>query len=96
MIIGRVAGRVVQTIQHPSTANRRLLVIDRLDLDGAPDGGYLVAVDSVGAGHGETVLVLDEGNGARQVLQWENAPVRSVVVGVVDAVHGRRGPVGER
>ncbi|MBU0743590.1 EutN/CcmL family microcompartment protein [bacterium] len=85
MILGRVAGRVVQTIQHPATMNRRLLIVDRLDPDGAPSGGYLVAVDSVGAGHGETVLVLDEGNGARQILQWENAPVRSVVVGIIDA-----------
>ena len=86
MILGRVAGRVVQTIQHPSTEKRRLLLIDRLDPDGTPTGGYLVAVDSVGAGHGETVLVLDEGNGARLVLAWDNAPFRSVVVGVVDDV----------
>lgn len=84
MIIGRIAGRVVQTIQHPSTANRRLLIVDRLGPDGEPSGDYLIAVDSVGAGHGETVLVLDEGNGARQILQWKDAPIRSVVVGVVD------------
>ncbi|MBC8422778.1 EutN/CcmL family microcompartment protein, partial [bacterium] len=70
MILGRVAGRVVQTIQHPATEKRRLLLVDRLGSDGVPSGGYLVAVDSVGAGHGETVLVLDEGNGARQILQW--------------------------
>jgi len=84
MILARVAGRVVQTIQHPATMNRRLLLLDRLDPSGEPTGGYLVAVDSVGAGHGETVLVLDEGNGARQILQWADAPIRSVVVGVVD------------
>ena len=84
MILGRIAGRVVQTIQHPATENRSLLLVDRLGPDGAPSGGYLVAVDSVGAGPGETVLVLDEGNGARQILQWENAPIRSVVVGIVD------------
>ncbi|MCE7959735.1 MAG: hypothetical protein DYH06_17625 [Acidobacteria bacterium ACB2] len=47
----------------------------------------MIAVDSVGAGVGELVLVLDEGNGARQVLAAEGAPVRSVVVGIVDAVH---------
>jgi len=88
MIIGRIAGRVVQTIQHPATANRRLLIVDRLAPDGTPSGDYLVAVDSVGAGHGETVLVLDEGNGARQILQWEDAPIRSVVVGVVDGIPG--------
>ncbi len=89
MILGRVSGRVVQTIQHPATSNRRLLIVDRLGPDGVPSGGYLIAVDSVGAGYGETVLVLDEGNGARQVLEWENAPVRSVVVGIVDGLDNR-------
>jgi microcompartment protein CcmK/EutM len=84
VILGRVAGRVVQTVQHPAAAGRRLLVVDRLDPDGRPAGGYVIAVDAVGAGHGETVLVLDEGNGARQVLGLAGAPLRAVVVGVVD------------
>ena len=43
-------------------------------------------MDAIGAGKGETVLVLDEGNGARQILDDSNAPVRSIVVGIVDAV----------
>ena len=84
MILGRVAGNVVQTIQHPATEKRRLLLVDRLGSDGTPSGGYLVAVDTVGAGPGQTVLVLDEGNGARQILGETDAPIRSVVVGVVD------------
>ena len=57
-----------------------------LDETGQPTGGYLIALDAIGAGKGETVLVLDEGNGARQILGDSNAPVRSVVVGIVDAV----------
>jgi len=76
--IGRVAGTVVE--------GRRLLMIDLLDLDGKETGKDVIAVDSVGAGAGETVLVLDEGNGARQVLQAPDAPVRAVVVGIVDEV----------
>ncbi len=86
MILGRIAGRVVQTIQHPATEKRRLLIVDRLGPDGEPSGGYLVAVDSVGAGPGEMVLVLDEGNGARQILGWKDAPIRSVIVGIVDDI----------
>lgn len=86
MILGRVAGRLVSTIHHPIAAGRRLLVVDRLGADGAPSGGYLIAIDATGAGWGETVLVLDEGNGARQILDAPGAPVRSVVVGVVDRV----------
>ena len=55
---------------------------------GEPSGGYLIAVDTVGAGAGETVLLLDEGNSARQVLAAPGAPIRTVVVGIVDEVTG--------
>jgi len=84
--IGRVAGTVVATICSPVFEGRRLLMVDLLDLDGNETGKDVIAVDSVGAGAGETVLVLDEGNGARQVLQAPDAPVRAVVVGIIDEV----------
>jgi microcompartment protein CcmK/EutM len=86
MKIGRVAGSVVATICSPVFENRKLLFVDLLDLDGNETGRDLIAVDAVGAGAGETVLVLDEGNGARQVLEAPDAPVRAVVVGVIDDV----------
>lgn len=86
MIYARVAGSITSTINHPDLDGRRLLVCDKLGLDGTPSGGYVIAVDSVGAGAGETVIVLDEGNGARQILERRDAPVRSVVVGIVDGV----------
>ncbi len=56
--------------------------------DGAFDGEkYVIAVDLVGAGVGETVLVEDEGNSARQLMgNLKNAPIRSVIVGIVDQV----------
>lgn len=87
MFVGQVTGEIVSTINHPAYMRRRLLVVDRLDENGKPSGGYLIAVAAVDAGVGETVLVLDEGNGARQILQDTKAPVRAVVVGVVDDVH---------
>ena len=86
MFVGQVAGEIVSTINHPDYDNRRLLVVDRLDAAGRPAGGYLIAVAAVDAGVGQRVLVLDEGNGARQILQSATAPVRSVVVGVVDSI----------
>ena len=86
MILARITGSVVSTIHHSIVDGRRLLLAERLDHTGKPTGGYLIAMDVVGAGKGETVLVLDEGNGARQVLDDDNAPIRSVVVGIVDAV----------
>ncbi|MCG6947399.1 MAG: EutN/CcmL family microcompartment protein [Acidobacteria bacterium] len=84
MKIGRVAGTIVSTICVPVFENRKLLLVDLLDTDGKATGTDLIAVDVVGAGAGETVLVLDEGNGARQVLEAPDAPVRAVVVGVID------------
>ena len=84
MILARVAGLITSTIHHPSMDGRTLLVLDKIDAEGRPTGGYLIAVDAAGAGAGETVLVLDEGNGARQVLRGTDLPIRSVVVGIVD------------
>lgn len=84
MKIGRVVGTVVSTISAPVFEGRRLLLCDVLDASGRPDGSYLICVDTVGAGAGEAVLILDEGNSARQVIGLETAPVRAVVVGIVD------------
>lgn len=80
MILGRVIGEIHGTIKHAFYEGKRMLVVEK------PNGDYLIALDSVGAGAGETVLVLDEGNGARQVFNSADAPVRSVVVGIVDEV----------
>lgn len=86
MILGRITGSVVSTIHHPIVDGKKLLLADRLDQDGNPTGGYLIALDAIGAGMGETVLILDEGNGARQILGDDEAPVRSMVVGIVDEI----------
>jgi ethanolamine utilization protein EutN len=88
MKLARVVGTVVSTINSPVFDDRTLLLCDLVDPSGAPAGGYLIAVDVVGAGAGETVLLIDEGNSARQLLGTPGAPVRTVVVGIVDAVTG--------
>lgn len=95
MKIGRVAGTVVSTINVPIYDGRRLLMVDLLDERGNDTGGYLIAVDAVGAGYRETVLILDEGNGARQVVGAPDAPIRAVVVGIIDQlfVDGEAQPV---
>ncbi len=84
MIYARVTGRITSTINHPDMDGRKLLVCDKLDPHGKPTGGYVIAIDTVGTGAGETVIILDEGNGARQILGVKDMPVRSVIVGVVD------------
>ena len=81
MILGRVIGEIHATIKHRFYEGKRLLVVEK-------DGGdYIIAADSVGAGADERVLVLDEGNGARQVFDSKDGPVRSVIVGIVDEVY---------
>ncbi len=85
MVIGKVVGTVVTTISHPHFKNRRLLVVQPLDLEGE-EGGDFVALDNTHAGVGDTVLVNREGNGARQVLGISDGCVRSVIVGIVDSV----------
>jgi len=87
MYIGRVSGTVVATIHQETFDRRKLLLVDQLDLDGRRTGYYDIAVDAVQAGVGDVVLVLDEGNSARQVIGKEpDGAVRAVVVGVVDEI----------
>ena len=86
MKLAKVVGNVVSTIKTPDFEARTLLLVDLIGPDGAPSGGYQIAVDNIGAGAGETVLLLDEGNGARQVLEAPGAPIRTVVIGIVDEV----------
>jgi ethanolamine utilization protein EutN len=86
--LARVVGTVVSTIKAPIFEDRALLLVDLLEPDGRPAGGYMIAVDTVGAGAGETVLVLDEGTSARQIVGAANGPLRTVIVGIVDAVEG--------
>lgn len=89
MKVGRVAGTVVSTIKHPFYEGRRLLVCDVESPDGEAEGGYLIAVDSVDAGVGDTVLLLDEGNSSRQIFGIASGPIRTTIVGIVDHIDER-------
>ena len=75
------------TVKHPAFANKALFVVQPIDELGKDVGASFVAVDNAQAGAGDTVLVLTEGNGARQILkQGDIVPIRSVIVGIVDHV----------
>ena len=86
MILGRVSGSLYSTINHKYFDGKRILLVDLITPDGKKTGDYLFAIDTVGAGAGEKVLIIDEGNSARQILNSEDGPVRSVIVGIVDAI----------
>ena len=88
MFLGRVTGVVVATVKHPHLAGRKLLLVTPEATPGRPPLPAVIAVDSVDAGVGDRVLVADEGNAAAQVLQMARGPVRTIIVGVVDAVDG--------
>ncbi len=86
MFLARVVGHVVATVKHADLDARKLLLVHPLLPDGTPTGRAVIAVDAVDAGPGDHVLVADEGNSAAQVLRRPRGPIRTVVVGVVDAV----------
>lgn len=86
MKLARVVGSVVSPVQHAALEGKRLLLCDLLDAHGDPDGRHLIAVDVVGAGPGETVVLLDEGTSARQITGDPPGPLRTVVAGIVDQI----------
>jgi microcompartment protein CcmK/EutM len=86
VILGKVTGTIVTTISHAAFKNRRLLVVQPLTLPGEAPNGDFIALDNTHAGVGDTVLVNREGNGARQALGNPDAPVISVIVGIIDSL----------
>lgn len=86
MRIGRVVGNVLATVKHGALFAQRLLLVEAEAPDGTLDGRPRLALDSVDAGEGDRVLVVDEGNAAAQVLTRGRGPVRTVIVGIVDEV----------
>lgn len=86
MRLAKVVGTVVATIKHPTYVGRTTLLCQPLTPGGDKMGAPVVAVDHVQAGVGDTVLVLTEGNGVRQLLGADAGPIRSMIVGIVDAV----------
>ena len=86
MIIAKVVGTVVSTIKHPAYQGYKLQIVQPLHLpDQLPDESFL-ALDNAHAGIGDTVLVMREGNGAREITQIKDAPIISMIVGVLDSI----------
>ena len=87
MILARVIGNVVSSVQHPAYDGRTLLLCQPVKGDCiTPCSRSFIAVDSVQAGEGDLVVVAREGNAARQVLGTDEDPFHSVVLGIVDEV----------
>ncbi len=85
MIIARILGTVVSTQKDERLTGKKLLVVRPLNLDGTEASGYVVAVDTVGAGFHERVLVV-AGSSARLAQGMKDAPIDAAIVGVIDTV----------
>jgi len=86
MQIARVVGTVVATQKHRKFEGAKLLIVQPLNLDDTPRGATFLAVDGVGAGVSEKVLVVLEGRAAGEALGRKAAPVDAAIVGIVDSV----------
>ena len=84
MFIARVVGDVVSTHRHDNLGQKKLQLVRRLDLDGKEEGGEIIALDVIGVGMGERVLIVQEGGAARALFNDKRVPVQAVIVGVVD------------
>jgi ethanolamine utilization protein EutN len=85
MLLARIVGTVVATRKDPRLVSNKLLVARQIDPRGKGEGGYVVAVDTVDAGVGETVLIVS-GSSARMAHGMKDCPVDAAVVGIIDAV----------
>ena len=85
MLLGKIIGSATASIKHPSMEGRKLLVVQPLMADGRTgDGDPVLAVDGVGAGRGEIVMLTSDGRGAREMLNTDITPVRWTIIGIRD------------
>ena len=85
MLLAKIVGTVVATRKDPRLVSNKMLLARPVDPRGKPEGNYLVAIDTVDAGIGETVLIVS-GSSARMANGMKDMPVDAVVVGIIDTV----------
>jgi ethanolamine utilization protein EutN len=90
MTLGRVTGTVVSTMKILDLQGQKLLLVQPLDGYGRPLGRKIIACDTVQAGVGDTVMLIDEGNSSRQILGAPRAAVRTTVFAIVDEIRTGR------
>lgn len=85
MILARIWGTVVATKKDPRLEGKKLLIVRPVDVQGQDESGYLVAIDTVGAGFRENVLIV-QGSSARLAHGLKDCPVDAAIVGIIDTV----------
>jgi microcompartment protein CcmK/EutM len=85
MQIGLVVGTATSTVKHPTMKGQKLLIVQPMLVDGtSTDGDPQIAIDAVGAGRGERVLISSDGRYTRDILKADATPVRWSVIGIAD------------
>ena len=86
MLLARVEGNLTATRKHPSYEGWRLVICQPIDREGTPEGVPQVAIDSLGAGMHQRVIISSDGSATRKAVGDEKSPARWMIVGVVDEV----------
>jgi bacterial microcompartment shell vertex protein len=85
MQLGLVVGTAISTAKHPTLRGQKLLIVQPQMADGSgPDGDPQIAVDAVGAGKGQNVMITSDGKFVREIVKHENTPIRWSVIGIAD------------
>ena len=85
MEIGKVVGTVVSTIKDKKLLGSKLLIVNLVSPDGKPTSNHVVAVDTVGAGTGELVIIV-RGSSARQARDMDTVPTDTCIIGIIDTL----------
>lgn len=90
MQLAEVIGNATSTVKHPTLVGWRLLIVQPLDAGGRPDGVPIVAIDSLGGGRGDRVVISSDGKATRKLVGADNSPARWAVIGRADEQQGPR------
>lgn len=84
MQLACVIGHTTSTVKHPSLEGWRMLIVQPLGIDGHDDGDPYIAIDELGAGVGDRVMITGDGSSIREMMKSNNSPVRWAVIGIAD------------
>jgi len=84
MQLARVIGRATSTVKHATLQGWKMLIVQPLDVKNGPDGEPVLAIDDLGSGRGDRVMITSDGKYVREIMKSNNTPVRWAVIGIQD------------